>query len=111
MAADQVFADDFRNIREALVVQQSIYVLSAIIQVLCSDFLSHLILSLHFQELQPHAFDIGLWVGLLNGQVTTKLIPEQTEPKEEVSSTNEDLMERRNAVLWSRFEVGKTELC
>ena len=40
MVADQLGADDFENVKEALVVQLSIYVLPAIFQAVISDFVS-----------------------------------------------------------------------
>ncbi len=109
--ADQSCEDDFRKIEEALVMQQSIYVLLAIFQTLFSDFLCHLIPLLQLQELQPHASDTGLLVWPVGGQVATIFTPELTKLKEDVSSTNEDLVERKKAARWSRLEACKTERC
>ncbi len=74
--ADLLCADNFGKVREALLVEQSIYVLPAIFQALFSNFLSHLILLLQLQGPQPHASNTGLLVGPLSGQVATKLILE-----------------------------------
>ncbi len=98
IATDQLCANDFGNVGEALVVQQSIYFLSAIFHALFSDFFSHLILFLQLREPQPHASDTGLLVGSLSGQVATKFIPELTKPWEDMSSTKGDLVEKKKAV-------------
>ena len=111
MAVDQLYADDFRNLREGMLVLQSIYVFSANFQALLFDFLSHLVLFLLLRVPQPYAFNTDLFVGPLSGQVAMKLIPELTKPREDLSSTNKDLVKKRKADRWSRFEASRTEPC